>query len=350
MKKMHNIILLLLFLQCATDRSPLETDVAANYQNNTWIRFTNWVETSIPVRLDSSLDLINKGKINWYNPYNRVHIKDVWPDKELSSRTEQTADVLTLEFLPHPDYTFSSWGGIMRFLPSSTPDLNESDSLEIWLKGDSCAMHIDLGLLSEDIIPNQRLDTEDVNVNGLLDEGEDTGMDEMDGPDPDEIWHPHENAAVINGMAEPYDFWDLNQDKVKEPEEPWSYDNWQVPCINSYMYRMVNGTEGNVAMRNKHYPDTEDLNANGKLDTVNNYFSYSINLGETGPCVIGYTVYSDGAKEGERTGWYQVRIPLNDPVMVVGNPDWSDIKMIRIWLDHSTRGMNYISIADISFQ
>jgi hypothetical protein len=53
-------------------------------------------------------------------------------------------------------------------------------------------LHIDIGQISEDVIPNNRLDTEDKAEagirNGLLDDGEDIGLDNMAGADPGDYW------------------------------------------------------------------------------------------------------------------------------------------------------------------
>ncbi len=170
-------------------------------------------------------------------------------------------------------------------------------------------MHIDLGEISEDIIPNNRLDSEDKLVDGIrnnkLDPGEDIGLDGMAGEDPS-------------------DFWDLNQNNIQDWNEPASYDDWEdVPCY----YLGNNGTEGNSASTQGKKPDTEDLNNNGRLDTKNNYYEFSIDLDKESPDT-SLMVYSNPDR-----GWATYRIDLSDPAMIVGEPNpWKPFSM-RIWID-----------------
>ena len=40
-------------------------------------------------------------------------------------------------------------------------------------------LYLDLGVISEDVIPDNRLNSEDKNQNDAIDEGEDTGLDTL---------------------------------------------------------------------------------------------------------------------------------------------------------------------------
>lgn len=61
-------------------------------------------------------------------------------------------------------------------------------------------------------------------------------------------------------------------------------------------YPFINGTEGNRVL------DTEDLNNDGVLNTLDRYFSYSVSLTDS-PFMVSENDF----------GWRLYRIPLTDP-------------------------------------
>ena len=92
----------------------------------------------------------NRGKLYWYNPYIPVRTKDIWPNQSTSLRAgNETTDVLVLRYKARehqynldPD---SLWVGITTSLYSGDYDQIQSKFFEIWVKGNSGKMHIDLG-------------------------------------------------------------------------------------------------------------------------------------------------------------------------------------------------------------
>jgi len=308
-----------------------------------------------PSNISRPLDLSKRGHLLWYNPWEQVAIKEIWPKRDVNPNVPQRQNVLAMVFYPN-DAGRNSWGGIQRYLGAGFSDQSDAKFLEVWVSGDTGTLHIDLGQISEDVIPNQKLDSEDRRVrgirNGNLDPGEDVGLDGMEGPDPPEINHPHQPARVdtVNGVRRgtPYDFWDVNGNGVKEPEEPWSYDDWSY-SERSLDYSKVNGTERNEN-DGARIPDTEDINRNGDVDLRNEYFEYTIHLGKRPP---------DGGQKSEgggvvdpatgrvRTGWWLYRIPLDEPSKVVGRPSLSLIEYARIWVDGFERP-GYLWIAEVN--
>ncbi|MBN2008878.1 hypothetical protein JW960_05995 [candidate division KSB1 bacterium] len=91
-----------------------------------------------------------------------------------------------------------------------------------------------------------------------MDVGEDIGLDGMYGKDPD-------------------DYWDINGNGIQDWYEPISNDDWSF-SPNDGSYSKFNRTENNHNSTYGIYPDTEVINHNGILDTLNNYNEYSINL------------------------------------------------------------------------
>jgi len=296
------------------------------------------------------LSLQDKGRIYWYNPYNQVPIQEIWPDREVTNNYGGTThqNVLVVHFTPNENLEDKkqSWGGINRALSAGYFDQSESKFLDIMIKGDAGRIHIDLGRISEDVIPNNVRDTEDKSTetrarNGILEDDEDTGLDGMFGDDPPELFWPHDpSARVENGTATLYDFWDLNGNSQKDPEEPWSYDDWQYSEAGSD-YRLINGTEGN---RNDgtQIPNSEDLNHNSAVDLNNDYFEYTFSLAKDHPD----TALIAGQKTNP-SGWRLYRIPLRAPTFVRGTPDWSRIEFVRIWVD-SLETADWFEIAEVN--
>ncbi len=337
-----------------------------------------WKPASEPSTWDStSYYLERMGSLTWYNPYDKVAIQEIWPNKEVTSNFGGTTrtDVLTLDFIPDSTKQNAKeyWGGIQQGLSAGYYDQTDSRFLEIWVKVQYKnayetypypKLHVDLGQISEDIIPNGEWDTEDIKPPGgirdtnLEPEKEDTGLDRMFGKDPPTLFYPHDSTAAVivetvDGVeirrATLYDFWDLNGDNKKEPDEPWSYDDWHYTDQSPRTYRYDTGTSdetGNITgyEDNKddgsfRYPDSEDMNGNSAIDLRNNYNRYSVSLDPNSPdakYIVAETEY----------GWRQYRIPLSQPSHIEGHPDWSRVENIRLWLD-GVEEPTLISFAEI---
>src|SRR5690606_30905662 len=101
-------------------------------------------------------------------------------------------------------------------------------------------IYVDLGRISEDVIPNRRLDTEDADNNDAMDTNgeEDTGLD------------------GIKDGEERSRYPDLGNDP--------SADNYFLPTGTGrslFDYQNVNNTEGNfISIDASRTPDTEDIN------------------------------------------------------------------------------------------
>ncbi len=129
----------------------------------------------------------------------------------------------------------NSWNSGCRIDPRTPPD---------------AVLNIDLGVISEDVIPNNHLDTEDKNNNQAIDEGEDTGIDgRFDDAERTFYGSTKSDPAVDNFLFE---------------GNP----------VSIFDYLNINGTQGNsISTDAGLLPDTEDLNLNGSVDLANNYLS-----------------------------------------------------------------------------
>ncbi|MDZ7371420.1 MAG: cell surface protein SprA, partial [candidate division KSB1 bacterium] len=299
-------------------------------------------------------DLSDRGRLVYYNPYSQYPIKYIWPNKDINANVAQTTNIMIMEFTPSPEAARpeESWQGIMRSLSSGYSNQTEAKYIEIWVQNDpntTGVMHIELGKISEDIIPNRKFDTEDRLKNGLrnglLDDDEDIGLDGMSNNDP--------RAIAAGG-----DFWDLNGNNIKDPGEPYSDDDWAYdpmrPVNGVIDYSRTNGTEGNERDAGGRIPDTEDLNGNGDVDLRNDYFHYAIHLNHNHPDYQKYVIGASISLEtGEDYGWRLYQIPLNEFVEKFGSPDLSLVEYVRIWFDGfgpvpPNRRAHIISIAEIN--
>ena len=269
------------------------------------IRRGIWTLSSLPD------DSYQRARMYWYNPYDQVRVDEIWPNKE-AWRGENRTNILSIVFLPDrphaPADTLTGkkvCNGIMRPLSQGNYDQSRKRFLEVWVRGDVGTLYVDLGQISEDVISNGILNTEDSLVNGqrdgILDEYEDTGLD------------------GLNSRLEP------GHEKYSDPSGD-DFDYKSDDRSSRYDYTKINGTEGNIDDPDRgRRPDTEDINYNGVVDLVDNYFQYTIDLSRT-----------DWVEGTLHNGWRLYRIPLKDSSTTyyseVGKPDWNTIQFSRLWV------------------
>ena len=287
----------------------------------------------------------NRGKLHWYNPYVPYKTKEIWPNQSTSIRAgNETTDVLVLRYGARdyqknqdPD---SLWVGITTSLYSGDYDQIQSKFFEIWVKGESGRLHIDLGKISEDMDGNGQLNTEDKPAagltlgNGFLEEEEDSGLDgcfdeNEDGwggclPDTDGNGLLNSEDSTYIKYLESGGNQIINIADDVDPEDPngdnWYYDPGGDPS-------KINGTESNGTgsriQEGGKYPDTEDLDRSTFLDKTNDYFSSSFLLTDT-TYLAGITKNNTGP-----TGWRLFRVPLSD-FKKVQNIEWNEIRYVRL--------------------
>lgn len=272
------------------------------------IRYRTWTAASAPKKLPDLGAIDNfaikldktRAHLTWFNPYHQVNIKDIWPNRDVNAQTGRTTDVLGLEFYRDKNVPAdSSWAGIMRST-SSFADQQKTKYIEMWIKGTKGTISIDIGNISEDWVVKGKtlkgtpslgnLNTEDRDGLGILDQGEDVGID------------------GLSDAEEPGEGSDPAGDDWHEPREGNTDDGID--------YTGINGTEGNSRARGSSYPDTEDLDGDGQLNTINNYFTYTFSLD---PNDKNYN--SELVTGRTEKGWRQFRIPLSQYTDVVGHPD-----------------------------
>ncbi|MCW8850944.1 MAG: cell surface protein SprA, partial [Melioribacteraceae bacterium] len=288
------------------------------------VSYTGWRDISVPDQIpiigsSSKQDQMNfKAKSYWYNILpSDVDVNNIWGDRKRVGRNDR---ITALDFVFDPArrgaYNYEptlgnqiqNWGGMMRPLSSTASNLIEEniEFIEFWMKlneaPEGAKLIIDLGQISEDIIPNGLLDQEDQNQNDRLEEEEDVGLDGKT------------NAAEL-----------LEYGDIDGTGDP-SNDNFRF-SLGTTDYSTINGTEGNGKLSDSGLlPDTEDMNKNFTLDKVNSYFRYEIPLDTTK--ARNEFISATGAGKG----WVQFRIPLKEATAEIGNPSFTIVEVMRMWV------------------
>ncbi len=315
------------------------------------VSYTAWKDLSAPTALspiNSALagltpkELMNfKAKAFWYSiTPSDVHVQDIWGTKKQVATQDQNVPVLDYVFIPDTPGTYNwdpnmknpskTWGGMMRVLSSASNDLQAQNIqyIEFWLHvvnaPKNAKMYIDLGRISEAVIPDNILHTEDVNHNGVLNPAYDLGLDGLSDKQ-------ERDTTEKLGYYQYYS----NAQKQDPSGDDFSFNSStaQSDINNIYNYYHINGTQGNGVLTDiGRIPDTEDLNLNGNLDLVNSYFRYAVPL-DTNEAIKEGLISGGGNlnTQGVNEGWYLYRIPLQDTSQSVGSPSLSDVEYIRVF-------------------
>jgi hypothetical protein len=190
-----------------------------------------------------------------------------------------------------------NWAGLSRSLSEESIDLSDRDFLTLWVKveGDEdITFHIDIGVINEDADQDDRLDSEDL-PEDLQDTNGDGRVDILDLSLED---LPEDQKYKGNGILE------------SGEDVGWVYNyggvEYQIGAGNSVL-------------------DTEDLNGDMVLDTIDSYFEISIPLDSIPKEWL--------KKENRSTGWKFLSIPLSQAKAWGRPPSWGYIKHVRIWIE-----------------
>lgn len=215
------------------------------------------------------------------------------------------------------------WGGLQRLLSSFNTnfDTENIEYIEImmrinrWEPGQT-KMFVDLGQISEDVIPNKLLNTEDGITknspypNGIIDPGEDVGIDQIDDKAEQDAY-PYPLNQEKDPARDNYVFDFRQDDQTRKPIDFANYNNFEGNSLVSELGQ---------------FPDTEILNSNNgqTLSLDNSYFSYEVQLDPdpvNNPQIVG---------GNPDKGWFLYRIPVRKPNKQVGNPLFSNIQYVRV--------------------
>lgn len=331
---------------------------------------TQWTHSSQPVDEEIAETeqerALFRGRLSWFKYFiPRVPVREIYPQQQTRVGNSNTApleifydprfrgiynqnpeyiDELNPEFdatnpyYERPDIKPKLWAGMQRLFSSFNTNFdNENiEYVDIMLRmldrdpDFSTRMYLDIGQISEDIIPNGVLDTEDGITaanplpNNRIDEGEDVGIDAL--------------ADELEKESYPFPL-NLEEDPARDN---YFFDFGKNDAERTVAdFSQYNNFENNASLSESgQFPDTEILNPNNgqTIQLANSYFRYEIDLSTTDPKLNPQIV---GGNPG--AGWIQYRIPLRRPTARVGNPQFSNIQYIRV---SYKGGFIYMQVAD----
>ena len=301
-------------------------------------------------------------------------------------------------FLARPE---DAWGGMIQRIPEGYVDFSDKniEFIEFIFRphpdyediGTDAELIIDLGQISEDVIPNGRLNSEDglpisassqvttdawgriptLQPNNALDIDEQTQRTEDLGLDglasystenyPEELTEQYHfrdflSSIMAGSGGRRYEIevnkalHDPSADDYRHYEESYFDDPQFYPegaTIQQRFSRYFAGHELNGLESQRlaeeasrrgvaRVPDTEDLNMNGSLDTENSYYEYRLPLSRQRLDDLATSDREPGGfvveKMGTNRDWYLVRIPVASYTDRVGDiQDFNLIRAIRLW-------------------
>jgi cell surface protein SprA len=340
-----------------------------------------------------------------------VQVTDVFPGRETQNPQEEIINTMDVFYDPtsRGQYNYNmdlrqlleeeperTWGGMTAVIPSGQEDFtqNNIEYLEFWvqpvLPGGNPApagtidqydgkIYIDIGLISEDVIPNSKLNTEDglaLNPDNLIldsatnprsaipanpppPEGqfsnqdrdlEDVGLDGL--PSTGGVNGLNEQTVFADFIEEMRQQWGETSEKFQRIQADPSNDNYifygesqvQSLPLHERFHRMLAFPEGNTPLdqserrASTNRPNTEGLVNPSTVNLTNAYFQYEVEMnpadesrleiGTPGSYIIDRV---PGTRQQDR--WYQVRIPLDEFKRQVGDiNDFQNITYIRMWM------------------
>ena len=267
----------------------------------------HWRVSSLPVAEGVTLDnralfrVLAKDRNESQAVGNYMRNREV-PASVINPLAVSTEERLIMEVGYDLTDVIEEWGGFSYGLSASGEDFSERQFLEIWfrVRGDSdVTLYIDLGVVSEDSDLDNRLDTED-----LPPELEDINGDgKVDALDLDLENLPASQKFRANGSLD------------KGEDVGWEY---------SAGFRPAKVGPNNTVM------DTEDLNGDGVLDTIDAYLEIKIPLND---------IPEEWLKRQHPNGWTFLSIPLSAATAEGTRlPNLGFIQHLRFWLQKNRSG------------
>lgn len=409
----------------AIDPVPGDPDIHVGtefaYERSKWRGSLAWYQTNRNILSDLGVSP---------TPATRpVLTEEVFPNRDTQGEVDPVLPTLDFFFSPRErgpyNYTTNlpeffqnpklAWGGVTQRLPEGYNNFNlkNIEFIEFVFRpfvenatddaGADAKLYVDLGSISEDVIPNGKINSEDglsttsfsesdfdayrrsrlpqimedrtVNINPDTRLTEDLGLDGLASYAPDKYRQGNVSATEQDVFTEFLDALNRDASAINDPlyqaeiqkaladpsGDDYHYfgsnyfnDSRFYPQGASLQQRFsryfagleLNSYEGQSELSgsdqpigNSRFPDTEDLDFDGSVNSDNSYYQYEVPLSKavltsqaSETAVDDYVVTEITGASGEGTGWYQVRIPVRDFTRRVGNiQDFNLIESIRIW-------------------
>jgi cell surface protein SprA len=352
-----------------------------------------------------------RGKLSWYtidptfyvgsrpsgigdydlssNKTRRIFSEELYPTKDIAYGESRVVNTLDLTFYPkergpynfNPEYANTavtktpkqSWGGVMRALNTTNFEQSNIEFVEFWVmdpyvgksndvtsetnKGE---LRLNFGFISEDILRDGQKQYE----NGLPGTGSTVSTIET-------IWGKTPAAPSLiyafDVSGENRSLQDVGLDGINDEEEKVKFPQFahlDDPAGDNFIhyldaeggilerYRNYNGTERNTPVSGtrggNNQPDTEDIDGDNTMNTINAYFEYKVKI-EANPAVGENYItdirdtsvqLADGSIAPVR--WVQYKIPIDEKGKKVG--PISDLRSVRFMRMYLTGFDNQITL------
>lgn len=306
------------------------------YFTSTGLSYPNWHDTGYPEgilpELSSSQKMSFKARAYFYNVTPSIvqlnSIISPIPEGYTGNEEIPVLDVIydpslrgAYNFFPELTDPAKCWGGLQRLVSQDEIKGNVIFyQIQIWMqiaedKPKGARLYIDLGRINEDVIPNNKFDMEDKNLNGLLENGEDTGLDGL--PDKQEPFYDEITNTDPSG-------------------DNFNYSYSKMAFSNFY------GTENNaLSIANMKLPDTDDVDGNLDLERRNDFYRYEIQL-DSLDAEKRYIVEKGGS------GWIKIRIPVSAFTSAIGQPVENSPMLMRLWFG-GAQSRIHLRFAELKF-
>jgi cell surface protein SprA len=361
--------------------NPLVNDLSAGYRRGklAWYQIdpTFYVTSQLP-------DGISNDDLST-NRTRRIYMDELYPQVDVVPGSTTVVNTLDLSYFPrergpynfNPDYidgiteteATQNWAGIMRPITSTNFEQTNVEYIQIWVldpyygagsdpglanPANTGVLEINLGEISEDVLKDNRKQYE----NGLPGtDGQATTFTTVWGEVPvsQSLIYAFDNDTANRALQ------DAGLDGLLDGEEgagtPYGGGAFEDPAQDNYQfylsatgdvidrYKNYNGTQGNSPVEvgnnnrgNGTLPDTEDINRDNTMNTIDAYYRYTINIEPGAAIGTGYLVderirQNITLNNGETTDarWLLYKIPVevsnNEPDRVVGGI--SSVRSIR---------------------
>ena len=289
------------------------------------------------------------------NTTRRIFIKEIFPEQDLVQGTTTVQNTLDLAYYPQERGPYNNatneefeseidenWAGIMRPINSTNFEQSNVEFIEFWLldtfseletqEDDLGDLYFHLGNISEDILKDGRKQFE----NGLPGN---TGQNLIYSTPWGKVPSTQSLLYAFNTVAEDRLVQDVGFDGLNDQEERLVYTNGPAedPAGDNYeffvasqggvldRYKNYNGSQGNSPVAfsdtnrgNTTEPDSEDINRDQSMNTIDSYFEYRIPISKQ--MGVGNHPFITDVREnvkvkvpnGEQitTRWIQFKIPV----------------------------------------
>lgn len=289
------------------------------------------------------------------NTTRRIFIKEIFPEQDLVQGTTTVQNTLDLAYYPDEKGPYNNvteeefekdtaenWAGIMRPINATNFEQSNVEFIEFWLldtfneiqteEDDLGELYFHLGNISEDILRDGRKQFE----NGLPGSNAQNLVYET-------AWGKVPSTQSLlyafNTVQEDRELQDVGFDGLDDTQERTIYTNGPIedPAGDNYQffvsanggilerYKSYNGTQGNSPVAfsdtnrgNTTEPDSEDINRDQSMNTIDSYFEYRIPISKS--MGVGNHPFITDVRENVKvsvpngqeitTRWIQFKVPV----------------------------------------